>query len=158
MKEVFKAITKNAKETEKIAEIFAHEVLMLKQSRAVVVGLEGDLGAGKTTFSKGFARGLGIREEMKSPTFILMRVFKTGSASRRKNLMHFDAYRIDSEKEFMSLGIKEYLKNPKNILLIEWSDRIKKALPKKYFLFKLKHFDSPERRAGKNKREIIFYA
>ena len=82
MKEVLKAINKNAKQTEKFAEAFASEVLRLKTNKAILIGLEGELGAGKTTFAKGFARGLGIKEEMKSPTFILMRVFHFRCLSR----------------------------------------------------------------------------
>ena len=146
MKEVFRAITKNSKETERVAEIFAGEILKLKTKKAIVVGLEGELGAGKTTFAKGFARGLGIREEMKSPTFILMRVFRT----KKKNFFHLDAYRD-------VLDFSEYLKNNENILLIEWSNRAKKFLPKSYFRFVLR---SPTSRAPRSRtsREIILYA
>lgn len=140
MKEVLKAITKSARETEKFAEAFAREALRLKTKRAILIGLEGELGAGKTTFAKGFAKGLCIKEEMKSPTFILMRVFRT----KKKNFFHIDAYRDQ-------IDFREFLKSNKNILLVEWSDKVKKFLPEKYFLFKLRH-------AGKNKREIKFYA
>src|SRR3989344_6654076 len=128
MKEVLRAITKSAKETEKFAGTFAKEILKLKLSRAVVIGLEGELGAGKTTFAKGFAKGLGIKEEMKSPTFILMRVFKT----KKRKFFHIDAYRDQ-------LDFTEFLKNGRNILLVEWANKAKKFLPKKYFRFLLKH-------------------
>ena len=145
-----KAINKNAKQTEKFAEAFASEVLRLKTNKAILIGLEGELGAGKTTFAKGFARGLGIKEEMKSPTFILMRVFHfrgptpTSRRSRTSRFFHIDAYRDQ-------IDFREYLKDSKNILLVEWSNKAKKFLPKKYFLFKLRH-------AGGDKREIKFYA
>ena len=140
MKEVLRAVTKNAKQTEIFAEAFAKEVSRLNLGRAVVIGLEGELGAGKTTFAKGFAKGLGIKEAMKSPTFILMRVFRT----KKRNFFHIDAYRDQ-------LDFTEFLKSNKNILLIEWSDKAKKFLPRDYFLFKLRHF-------GKNQREIKLYA
>ena len=158
MQEILKAITKNAEETRKFAEVFARQVLSaspdgtvgasrrVKKNQAVVIGLEGELGSGKTTFANGFARGLGIKEEMKSPTFILMRVFKI----KKINFLHFDAHRIDSPKEFLALGWRELLKNCKNILLIEWSDRVKKILPKNYFLFRLKYKE-------KNIRQIKLY-
>ena len=150
MKEILWAITKNPRETEKFAQVFARQVLSAsrrtKKNQAVVIGLEGELGSGKTTFANGFARGLGIKEEMKSPTFILMRVFKI----KKINFLHLDAYRIDSPKEFLALGWRELLKNRKNILLIEWSDRVKKILPKNYFLFRLKHKE-------KNIRQIKLY-
>jgi len=151
MKEILRAVTKNPKETQKIAEVFAREILSAKPESAIVIGLEGDLGAGKTTFTKGFAKGLGIKEEMKSPTFILMRIFQIPRSNNQKHFLHFDAYRIDNAKEFAALGFRELLKNKNNILLVEWSDRIKKLLPKNYFRFVFKHGE-------KNIREIKLYA
>ncbi|OGF68980.1 tRNA (adenosine(37)-N6)-threonylcarbamoyltransferase complex ATPase subunit type 1 TsaE [Candidatus Giovannonibacteria bacterium RIFCSPLOWO2_02_FULL_45_14] len=146
MKEVLKAVTKNARETEKFAEAFAREVLRLKTKRAILIGLEGELGVGKTTFAKGFARGLGIKEEMKSPTFILMRVFRR----KNRNFFHIDAYRAE-------LDFREFLKSNKNILLVEWSDKVEKFLPKNYFKFVLR---SPTSRTPRSRtsREIKFYA
>ncbi|MBI2024401.1 tRNA (adenosine(37)-N6)-threonylcarbamoyltransferase complex ATPase subunit type 1 TsaE [Candidatus Giovannonibacteria bacterium] len=141
MKEVLKAITKNPEETKKFARVLAEEIVKTKPGKgAVVIGLEGELGAGKTTFAKGFARGLGIKEEMKSPTFILMRVFR----KKNRNFFHIDAYRDQ-------LDFREFLKSNKNILLVEWSNKVKKFLPKNYFLFKLRH-------AGSDRREIKLYA
>ena len=151
MKEILRAVTKNPKETQKIAEVFAREILSAKPESAIVIGLEGDLGAGKTTFTKGFAKGLGIKEEMKSPTFILMRIFQIPRSNNQKHFLHFDAYRIDNAKEFAALGFRELLKNKNNILLVEWSDRIKKLLPKNYFRFVFKHGE-------KNIRDIKLYA
>lgn len=139
MKEILRVITRSEKQTPKLAQIFAREILKLKQKNAIVVGLEGELGAGKTTFAKGFAKGLGIKEEMKSPTFILMRVFRI----RNHNFFHIDAYRDQ-------LDFREFLKSPQNILLIEWSDKVRKILPKKYFRFRFKHI-------AKNSREIRLY-
>ena len=148
MKQILKAITKSARETEKFAEAFAREVLRLKTKKAILIGLEGELGAGKTTFAKGFARGLGIKEEMKSPTFILMRVFRSptsrGSRTSGRHFFHIDAFRAE-------LDFSEFLKSPRNILLIEWSDKVRKIMPKKYFQFRFKHI-------AKNSREIRLYA
>ncbi len=146
MPEILRVITKSEKETQQLARTFAKEVLKLKSPQAVVVGLEGELGAGKTTFAKGFAGGLGIKETMKSPTFILMRVFKL----RHKTFFHIDAYRVRKPKEFLALGFKNLLKDPSNILFVEWSDRITKILPKKYFRFSFKVLD-------KNLREITLW-
>jgi len=146
MKEVLKAVTKNARETEKFAEAFAREVLRLKTKRAILIGLEGELGVGKTTFAKGFARGLGIKEEMKSPTFILM----PSNRRKNRNFFHIDAYRAE-------LDFREFLKSNKNILLVEWSDKVEKFLPKNYFKFVLR---SPTSRTPRSRtsREIKFYA
>src|SRR3989344_4963734 len=156
MKQILKAITKSARETEKFAEAFAREVLRLKTKRAILIGLEGELGAGKTTFAKGFARGLGIKEEIKSPTFILMRVFHfRGPTSREprgrtSRFFHIDAYRDQ-------LDFREFLKSNKNILLVEWSNKIKKFLPENYFRFVLRGPTSRGLR-GRTSREIKFYA
>ncbi|OGF74103.1 tRNA (adenosine(37)-N6)-threonylcarbamoyltransferase complex ATPase subunit type 1 TsaE [Candidatus Giovannonibacteria bacterium RIFCSPLOWO2_12_43_8] len=156
MKQILKAITKSARETEKFAEAFAREVLRLKTKKAILIGLEGELGAGKTTFAKGFARGLGIKEEMKSPTFILMRVFRFRSPtsrtprSRTSVFFHIDAYRDQ-------IDFREFLRSNKNILLVEWSNKAKKFLPENYFRFVLRD-PTPTLRRGRTSREIIFYA
>ncbi|HBT81734.1 tRNA (adenosine(37)-N6)-threonylcarbamoyltransferase complex ATPase subunit type 1 TsaE [Candidatus Giovannonibacteria bacterium RIFCSPHIGHO2_01_FULL_48_47] len=148
MKEILRVLSRSEAETKKFAEVFAKEILKLKQKTAVVVGLEGELGAGKTTFAKGFAKGLGIKEEMKSPTFILMRVFRSptsrGSRTSGRHFFHIDAFRAE-------LDFSEFLKSPRNILLIEWSDKVRKIMPKKYFQFRFKHI-------AKNSREIRLYA
>lgn len=150
MREVLRAVTKNERETRKLAELLAREILKLKLKRAVVVGLQGELGAGKTAFAKGFAKGLGLKEEMKSPTFILMRAFMIPRTP--KHFFHFDAYRIKSAKEFSGLGFKKLLKNPFHIILIEWSERVKKLLPPNYFLLTFRVLASGP--TGKGLREI----
>ena len=145
-------VTKSANSTRKLGEILGEETrgYFNRKKTGFCVSLEGELGSGKTVFAKGFARGLGIKEEMKSPTFILMRVFHfrgptpTSRRSRTSRFFHIDAYRDQ-------IDFREYLKDSKNILLVEWSNKAKKFLPKKYFLFKLRH-------AGGDKREIKFYA
>jgi len=90
--------------------------------KAVVLGLVGDLGGGKTTFLQGFAKGLGIKQRITSPTFVIMKRFN--------NFYHLDCYRIKKPKELMDLGFKKIISNPKNIVAIEWAGRIKKIMPK----------------------------
>lgn len=107
---------------------------------ALVIALFGELGSGKTTFTQGFARGLGIKGKIISPTFIIMR--------RHKNFYHFDAYRLKNEKDILALGWKEIINNPGNIVLIEWAEKIKKILPRKCVKIYFEHVD-------KNKRKII---
>ena len=106
---------------------------------ARVLGLTGDLGAGKTTFLQGFAKGLGIKEKILSPTFIIIR--------RLRNFYHIDCYRIKKPKEILNLGFKEIMSDPKNIVAIEWAERIRPLLPKSAILVQFKP-------VGKNKREI----
>jgi len=126
--------------TRKFAEKFARQILKQKTlPQAIIVCLCGELGSGKTTFLQGFAKGLGIKEKILSPTFIIMRKFK--------NFFHFDCYRIENPKEILSLGFKEIINNPSNIISIEWADRIKKILPPKKYEIKFQIL-------GRNKRKI----
>ena len=119
-------ITSSIKETQKIAEEFAKGCAKLSFAhRAVVVGLKGELGGGKTTFTQAFAKALGVKEKILSPTFVIFKKFKI----KNKNLYHFDCYRIKNSKEILELGFKEIISDPQNIVVIEWADNIKKILP-----------------------------
>jgi len=147
MKVMEQFFTKNEKETQKLAQILAKEILKSKgacperNQGALVIGLEGNLGAGKTTFVQAFAKGLGIKARLTSPTFVLMK--KYGS------LFHFDCYRIKNEKDLLDLDFKEIIAEPKNIVLIEWAEKIRKFLPKNKIWIKFKI-------TGKDKRIITF--
>jgi tRNA threonylcarbamoyladenosine biosynthesis protein TsaE len=105
---------------------------------AVVLALKGDLGSGKTTFTQGFLRGLGIRGKAQSPTFVIFKRFALRDLPFT-NVYHFDCYRIKKADELKILGIKEILENPKNIVLIEWPERIKNILPKNIRKIEFKH-------------------
>lgn len=130
----------SAADTKKIAADLAKRVLKSRPgSHARVVALSGDLGAGKTTFTQGFAKTLGIKHRIVSPTFLIFRNYPIlgGSTSYRgltsigyKNFYHVDVYRIQNPKELDILDFKHILKDPHNIVLIEWADKIKKILPK----------------------------
>lgn len=124
--------TKSARETERVARDFAVALLSEPlRDGACVVALEGDLGGGKTTFAKGFARGLGVREKVASPTFVLMNVYQISrKRAVYKHFIHIDAYRMDSPKELERLGWREMVRDPKNIILIEWASRVRRLLPK----------------------------
>jgi tRNA threonylcarbamoyladenosine biosynthesis protein TsaE len=84
----------------------------------LVVGLCGDLGAGKTQLVKGFARGLGILECVRSPTFVLVNVYGGG----RLPLFHLDLYRLETREQIIAAGLEEYLK-PGGVTVIEWAER-----------------------------------
>lgn len=128
--EKIEVITHSPKETQKIAELFARELLTsdIQRTGALIVALEGDLGGGKTTFAQGFARGLGVREKVVSPTFIIMRHHNLRKVNFRR-FVHVDAYRIGTVKELAVLGWRDIIKDKETILLVEWADRIRKALP-----------------------------
>lgn len=138
--------TNSPRETKKLARNLAKKTLKQpSQKGAVVVGLEGDLGGGKTTFLQGFAKGLGIRQRITSPTFVIMRRFKIYN-SRFENFYHIDCYRIKKPKEILDLGWKEIVKDSKNIIAIEWADRIKKIVPVRSFWLKFEFISSNKRK------------
>ncbi len=86
--------------------------------------LEGDLGVGKTVFSKGFGKGLGIEEPISSPTFTIVQIYEGG----RLPLYHFDAYRIGDVEEMEEIGYEDYLFG-QGACLIEWASRIREIIP-----------------------------
>jgi len=145
---LIKHITDNYKKTQKLGEIFAEQIIKNElQKTAMVIGLQGDLGSGKTTFIQGFAKGLGISDKILSPTFVILKRF--GIVKKPfKNFYHIDCYRLKNEKDILELGLKEIILNPENIVAVEWPEKIKKVLPKKTITIK---FNLVE----KNKRKII---
>lgn len=102
--------------------------------------LIGDLGTGKTTFLKGFAKGLGIDSIITSPSFLIIKEYKG-----RYSFIHVDAYRLNSYIELLNLGWEEYL-NDENIIAVEWGERIKELWPDEYLKISFFHksFNSRE--------------
>ena len=100
--------------------------------------LVGDLGAGKTTFTQGFAAGLGIHEPVTSPTFTLAREYHG-----RLLLHHLDVFRLDQVSEVLDLGLPELL-DSSGVILIEWGDTIRQALPNEYLEVALTFVDGPD--------------
>lgn len=141
-----KFISNKPEETQRKAEDLAKELSNKEPQKAgVVIGLEGELGAGKTTFAKGFAKGLGVKQKISSPTFVLMKSYNLKLLTYDK-LFHIDAYRLEDHEDLARLGAKEIFKNPKNIVLVEWSDRVKKILPKNYVKIHIDHVDMKTRK------------
>ena len=100
-------------------------VKMGEQARAgQVICLNGDLGVGKTVFTQGFAKGLGIEENVNSPTFTIIQVYEEG----RIPLYHFDVYRIGDPEEMYEIGYEEYFFG-EGVCLIEWSKLIEELIP-----------------------------
>ena len=137
-------LTKTAKETEKLAQQLAKNLFKKGPNEtATCVCLEGNLGAGKTTFAKGFALGLGIKEVITSPTFIIFKRFKIYD-SRFKNFYHIDAYRLQGSKDIEVLGLKEILLDPTNLVWIEWPNNLNALLPEKRVSVNLKHQENQQ--------------
>jgi tRNA threonylcarbamoyladenosine biosynthesis protein TsaE len=95
-----------------------------------VIGLVGDLGAGKTVFSQGLAAGLEVKEQVTSPTFVVMKVYDCNSHPTIKHLCHIDAYRLRGEADLLALGADDYLGEPSTLTVIEWADKVPALLPK----------------------------
>jgi tRNA threonylcarbamoyladenosine biosynthesis protein TsaE len=113
---------KNLKELEAFADTFVRD-----REGGGVVGLVGDLGAGKTTFVQRVAKALGVKAAVKSPTFILMQTFPTGAAAKKRGitrLCHVDAYRLKDDAELFGIGFEDFARDPATLTLVEWADRV----------------------------------
>lgn len=100
---------------------------------ATLVTLSGELGAGKTAFTKAVAHFLCVEETVTSPTFVLEKIYKLGSETPKfKRLIHIDAYRLDSDKDLASIGFDEIMKDRENLILFEWPEKVSSVLPKPF--------------------------
>lgn len=125
-------ISKSLVETQTFAKDF---ILSLenKKDEAVIVGLYGNLGAGKTALTQAFARELGIKGDITSPTFVIEKIYETDSEkSPFKRLVHIDAYRLNSGKELQVLDFEKLVENPNNLIVIEWPENVKEILPENH--------------------------
>ena len=100
-----------------------------------VLALIGELGAGKTVLIKGIAAGLGIKQIITSPTFVLMKVYALLRTKNKKqltinNLVHIDCYRIKNAEEISAIGAQEYFSQKNTVVVVEWADKIKPILPR----------------------------
>ncbi len=125
-------ITHSPQETKALAQQIG---LQLKDKS--VITLSGDLGAGKTTFTQGLAKGLDIQKMVSSPTFTIMKIY-TG----RLKLVHIDAYRLEGLHQ--DLGFEELI-GTEGVCVIEWPDYIKELLPKAYLEIKMTRLDEDDR-------------
>ena len=136
--------THSPQETQELGQKIANSL------KSNLTCLYGELGSGKTTFVQGFAKGLGIKDRILSPTFIMVREYKipqTSNLRLQTNFYHVDLYRAKNEKDAKTIGLSELWQDPKNLVIIEWADRIKKILPKNRTDIYFKYI-------GKTKRKI----
>ena len=132
-------LTNSASETLLIAENLAKGL-----KPGDIIALSGDLGSGKTTFTKGIGKGLGVKDSRRinSPTFVLIKEY-----SGKIPLYHLDLYRLDALKEIENLAVEEYIYGT-GVTVIEWAEKIKCLLPEKHILVKFKV-------KGDTKREVL---
>jgi len=140
-------ITKNFEETQRLAEELVSRLIKMPHSGALVLALEGNLGAGKTTFIQGLGRALKIEERILSPTFVIMKHFSLPATEPFSDFYHLDCYRIESAGDLDLLIFKEIVSKQKNLVVIEWAERIKKDLPPDSVWLTLEH-------GGEDKRKI----
>lgn len=129
----YKVITNNEFETIELAQNFESE-----KFENMVICLDGELGSGKTVFTKGIANALGIQESITSPTFTIIKEYDSGELP----LYHMDVYRLDGNTD--GLGLEEYYTKG-GIVIIEWSNTIKDVLPEERLVIKFKVIDENRR-------------
>ena len=122
-------ITKSPIETKELAAKVTQDITI-----GTVIALIGDLGTGKTAFTQGFARAMGITEAVGSPTFKLVSEY----LGTDNYLYHIDCYRLKNERQFMNIGGEEYLNPGEGITIIEWADIIEEILPNNTVLINFK--------------------
>lgn len=142
-------ISRSQEETIEYARKFAK-----KLQGGEVIGLIGELGSGKTTFVKGLAEGLGIKESITSPTFVLLKEYNIlrpkdhlrNGRNMVKTMVHVDAYRVKGSEDIKSVGIEDYLDRNDAVIIIEWAEKIKKDLPKNTIYIYFQHIDKNNRK------------
>ncbi len=140
-----KLVIKNLAALPEVAQKFIADIALNNYAvnEAMVIGLSGELGAGKTTFVQALAQELGVKDTVQSPTFTILKLYKTNHP-KFKQLIHMDAYRIDSLLELEPLHFRDLLNSPETLFCIEWPEKIAKALPA-HFLLKFKTISQEER-------------
>ena len=128
-------ISQSVEQTKNLAKKLAKQV-----TPGSIISLVGDLGTGKTTFTKGFAKQLGIKDHVTSPTFKLISEYQTTNYI----LYHIDAYRMDGPNDFLNIGGEEYLTSKNNITIIEWGDLLKDLLPSRTITINFTRIISPK--------------
>jgi len=125
----------SVEETQDIAKKLARNI-----NPGITISLIGDLGTGKTTFTKGFARQMGIKDHVTSPTFKLISEYQ----GEKYKLNHIDAYRMNGPEDFLNIGGEEYLLSKNSITIIEWGDLLNDILPSKTIRVNFTRIKSPK--------------
>ena len=125
----------SVEETQDLAKKLARNI-----NPGITISLIGDLGTGKTTFTKGFARQMGIKDHVTSPTFKLISEYQ----GKKYKLNHIDAYRMNGPEDFLNIGGEEYLLSKNSITIIEWGDLLNDILPSKTIRVNFERIKSPK--------------
>jgi tRNA threonylcarbamoyladenosine biosynthesis protein TsaE len=128
--------SKNPEQTEEVATNIGK---LLKGGE--IIELSGELGSGKTTFTHGLALGVGSKDKVASPTFTISRVYN----GTYLDIYHFDFYRLQ-DVDLIAHELADVVRNPKNIAVIEWAEKLTKSLPKERLLIEFKYLDEDNRK------------
>jgi len=139
-------LSKSIKETKEIAKLFLNKILKkdIKRRGALVVGLSGNLGTGKTAFTRAVARHLGIKNKINSPTFVIIKKHSLKN-KKYKFLFHIDAYRLKNEKELLYLGWEEIIGRKEHLVFIEWPENVSKIIPSDAKFVRISHTKNRQR-------------
>jgi tRNA threonylcarbamoyladenosine biosynthesis protein TsaE len=140
-------ISNSPDETQALGERWGNHAMS-----GLVIGLTGELGAGKTELVKGIARGLGVASKVHSPTFTLVNEYEGG----RFRLFHLDLYRLDAPEQIIAAGLEDYFWRPDGVAVIEWAERwfgpaptstpASRRLPDHYRRVRIEHLSERQRR------------
>ena len=145
-----KIVSRSEKKTIEVAKCLAQTVVRTKSKKhALVFGLTGELGSGKTLFVKAFAKSLGIARRITSPSFLIIREYEI-QLQNFISFFHVDAYRLNTPEELLVLNFKTIVDNPHHIVVVEWAEKIRSLLPVDTYWISFKH-------GSKAKERVIEY-
>ncbi len=111
-----------------------------------ILALKGDLGSGKTTFTKYLAAALGVEKIVTSPTFVILKKYPILKSDRFNQLIHIDCYRLSSPEDLESIGFFEFLDDSKNLIVVEWPETVISILKNKVQLLEFEYISETERK------------
>lgn len=135
--EPLKIISRSEEDTASLARELA-----AKLPRGTVIALYGDLGAGKTVFSRAFAKAIGVTETVSSPTYTIIQEYLLDDGGY---FYHLDLYRIQNSRDALAFAVDEYLNDANSYALLEWPERIEDILPPDTLIINIKHLNDTER-------------
>jgi tRNA threonylcarbamoyladenosine biosynthesis protein TsaE len=137
----------NIEEMKALAADFIEHLKPISDS-ATVIGLRGELGSGKTTFTQACANSLGISENVTSPTFVILKKYQLDGKTldgKFSFFIHIDAYRLKGGRELDVIGWQEIISDPQNLIMIEWPELVANVMPKNTRYIDFKHINETTR-------------
>lgn len=146
--------THSPKETEALAARVVHALLSRSGTAgtATILALQGDLGAGKTAFTKGLAKALQVAEEVTSPTFVIQKLYPIPGTGPFTQLVHIDAYRLEGKDELKTIGWHDLATDPNNLVVMEWPEQVGLGVPERAYWLSFEHVSENERKIEVDER------